>query len=430
MPQTKLIFYFLLCTCITAVIYNQVENIRIFISLGIIVSLGYFMLKIRHDFCFFPLFLITKIQKRKFKVLKDLNEITKILKLSDKGQVIEELFASPSFLPILSLESTNGKIWETLKKNLFKFVAYIPSQEKLASIAKQESNNLLKNKIVLDSKLVSKMTVKIFLKWLFMDQVKIDDNNTDSSSTNKESTQIDSINSDDEVINNDGDEFVFINKFLTEEFLDNMYESSLEYRKEIAIKGKGCMKKKQYAVDAIVEIFKQSKYSDLFDWEKPECYSIIMQPFIISPMINMSDIAVILDNNKDKYNKKEFESFNSYLDFCLFKEHPFPILERYDAEINTQYFIDMRNLKNHINEKEGSVVNFGVGIRGCMGRAYARKFITSFFGPFINEKELFLPKVGHLYSGRDNDNASIVESIYQFKVLFKVLKDEVIRNYF
>ena len=208
-----------------------------------------------------------------------------------------------------------------------------------------------------------------------------------------------------------------------------MYDSSLEYRKEIALKGKGCIRKKQFAVDSIVNILKHSKYAALFDWDKPECYSFIMQPFIISPMINISDIAVSLQNYSQAYNNKEFQSFNSYLDFCLFNEHPFPILERYEASTNTQYFIDMKTLKEHMNEKEGSVLNFGVGIRGCMGRVYAREFIVSFFQDLLKEKELFMPKRKHLYSGRDNDDGSFAESIYQMKLLFKVLKNEIYRNY-
>ena len=74
------------------------------------------------------------------------------------------------------------------------------------------------------------------------------------------------------------------------------------------------------------------------------------------------------------------------------------------------------------------VFNFGVGIRGCLGRFYAKEFIKGFFEDFIKDKILFKPNQGHLYSGRDNDNYNLSESVYQIKVLYRVLRDELIRN--
>ena len=85
-------------------------------------------------------------------------------------------------------------------------------------------------------------------------------------------------------------------------------------------------------------------------------------------------------------------------------------------------------MKDHVSLNDGSVLNFGMGIRGCLGRVYAREFINSFFENLLEEEKLFFPKLGHLYSGRDNDNGSLSESVYQIKVLFNVLKDEIRRN--
>jgi len=418
-------------TLIAANIYFKILNLKLFLSILLMISFLYLILKLRYEFSLFPLLLITKIQRRNFKVLNSMSEIKKVLKLSDKGHVIEELFATPAWHPILSVESTNGTTWETLRKNLLSFIEHIPSKDKLGSIAQEEATNLIKNRVVLDSKQISKSTLKIFLKWLFSKKEKTNQTMTKEASANdfSQNSYIEkNINSNITEDVNSNDEYEFINKFLTEEFLDKMYHSSIEYRKEIAIKGKGCVEKKQYAVDSIVNILKQSKFSNLYDWEKPECYSFIMQPFIISPMINISDIAVSLQNFYSKYDNNEFKNFNSYLDFCLFNEHPFPILERYEAETNTQYFIDLKSLKDHVSLNDGSVLNFGMGIRGCLGRVYAREFINSFFENFIKEEKLFSPKLGHLYSGRDNDNGSFSESVYQIKVLLNVLKEEIKRN--
>jgi len=445
--QTKIGIFFLVSAILSKI--NISLNCIILSFMGIL--LAFIMLKLRHDFSIFPLYLITIIQGRNFKNSKDLKEIKNVLKLSDKGHVIEELFATPAWHPILSVESTNGTTWETLKKNLLKFIEYLPSKEKLREIAENESEMLISNRTIVDSKNVSKMTLKIFLKWIFFDNnyfihsndntkyqiftEKINKTNYENHVEIKSEETSDSEHPCQELYNRSKNdlnkkEFSFIDEFLTEEFLDKMYQSSIEYRKEIAIKGKGDPFLKQYAVDSIVNILKKSKFSELFNWEKPECYSILMQPFIISPMINMSDIAVLLAKNSEKYSNNGFDNFFTYLDFCLYYDHPFPVLERYDQESNTQYFIDLRSLKNFIDEKEGNSLNFGYGVRSCLGRFYAKEFIRGFFEKFMKQEELFKPKEGHLYSGRDNDDGDFGESVYQIKILFKVLKNEIIRNYY
>lgn len=162
--------------------HSQILYLKYFIAATILVSFLYFVLKLRHEFSILPLFLITKIQGRVCKNLKDLNEIKRILKLSDKGHIIEELFASPAWYPILSVESTNGQTWETLRKNLLSFIEHIPSKDKLASIAKEESKSLIERGIIFDSKLISMTSLKIFLKWLFSETVV---QNTEETSSGK-----------------------------------------------------------------------------------------------------------------------------------------------------------------------------------------------------------------------------------------------------
>jgi hypothetical protein len=73
-------------------------------------------------------------------------------------------------------------------------------------------------------------------------------------------------------------------------------DASWEWRKEIAMRGKADMAVKQGAVKCVVEdlLWRHSPTWVLFGekWRKPEYFSLIMQPFIISPAINISDIAV------------------------------------------------------------------------------------------------------------------------------------------
>lgn len=361
-------------------------------------GLIYLFAEIRHKFAYFPLYLITMIQGRNFKLAKNYSEIKYALKFKDKGKVIEELFATPAWDPIISLESTNGTVWENLRSNFLKLVPLLPSGEKLGEIASREAKALLDNQKIIDSEQISKSTFKVFLTWLFCEnhntlgEVSIETN------------------------------FEFINGFLTQDLLDKIYKGSLEYRKEIAIKGKGDDVIKRETISEIVNILIQSKFNSLFDWSKPENYSVIMQPFIVSPMINISDIAVSLKNSiKEKSN---FTDEMEFIDHCLFNNHPFPILERYDESSNTQYFIDLRKL-NEIKDIDGKTINFGLGFRSCLGRTYAREFMKGFFTPLLKENTIFQPEVNHLYSGRDNDNINFTESLYQFKILVGVLFREI-----
>jgi len=361
---------------------------------------------------FFPLYLITKIQRRNFKVARSLKDIKSALKLTDKGRVIEELFATPAWLPIISLESANGPQWEEVRKNFLEFVNYLPSTEKLGEIAKMEVDKLINEKILIDSKQISMSTVKIFLMWLFCENEEKLKNNSENQESNENKIGLNE------------NSFNFINQFLSKENLNMLFESGIEYRKEIAIKGKGCPIKKRQSVEFIVSILKQSKFSNLFAWEKPEFYSTVMQPFIISPMINISDIAVSIKKYIDKYENKNFGDF---IDNCIFNDHPFPMLERYDEKSNTQIFISLIEIKNN-PELDGKTINFGMGIRSCLGRLYAKSFMANFFLPMVENQNLFEPLKNHLFSGRDNDHTNFKESLYQIKVLVKILLSEMKRS--
>jgi hypothetical protein len=364
-----------------------------FLALGFIAGV-YLIGELRHKFAYLPLYLITVIQGRNFKLVKNYAEVKHALKFKDKGKVIEELFATPAWDPIISLESTNGETWENLRSNFLKLIPVLPSYQNLGEIAAKEAEILLKQNKIIDSKEISKSTFKIFFTWLLcenMDQSNLSD----------------------------------LNKIVTEELIEKIYEGSLEYRKEIAIKGKGDEVIKRETVTEIVKILQESKYKDIFDWSKPENYSVIMQPFIISPMINISDIAVSIKNSLD--NQKKFTDDLTFIENCLFNNHPFPILERYDESTNTQYFIDLRNM-NEIQGIDSNAINFGLGFRACLGRTYAKEFMKCFFPPLMKNQELFQPEKNHLYSGRDNDKVNFTESLYQIKVLILVLFSEMKRR--
>lgn len=346
----------------------------------------YVVYKIRYDFANLPLYLIARLQGQNFKLAKTHDEIKQALLLTDKGRGIEDLIATPAWQPILSLESVNGEKWLELKKNFLIFQKYLPSVSQLGLVAKQEMTKLIENnnksQLELNSKQISILTLKIIVNWMF----------------------------------NEADLY---EEILTEDQLERIYLSSIEYRKEIAFKGVGCKIKKQDSVNIMVDLLKNSpKYKDIFsDWAQPEYYSVIMQPFIISPMINVSDIAVSVKKNLSKLNEFNYDT-SSFIDYAINVAHPFPILERYNKKTNTQIVINLNELK--LDEK----FNYGYGPRACLGRLYARELLKEFFDPVLknlNSNIQFVPEKYHVYSGRDNDNGNLNESIYQVKCLIKIL---------
>ena len=189
--------------------------------------------------------------------------------LPDKGTGIEELIAYPAWSPILSLESVNGTQWLELKQNFLHFQKNIPSTAELCLITQREIKKALSTNVVLDGKMISILTLKVFVNWLFYDE-------------NKSNTAEDTIND-----------------VLSDTMLERIYESSIEYRKEIAVRGAGCLRKKYDVIDIIVPLLRNhNTYKNLFDdWSRPEHYSIVIHPFIIAPMINVSDIAVSIEKH-------------------------------------------------------------------------------------------------------------------------------------
>lgn len=354
--------------------------------------LAHFFHQMRYDFKNFILYILTRIQGYNYRMLTKPEEIKEILMLSDKGTVVEELIACPAWLPILSIESVNHSLWHELKCNFLTFQKLAPPKAELGLIAQHELNKFLdENNGRINSKEIAKITLKIFTKYIFKDTT------FDHDSTMTE---------------------------LSEEQIDKIYQGGIEYRKEIAMKGKGDTKKKLEAIDIMVHLLSNnSKYKDMWDWTESIHYSVVMQPFIISPMINVSDIAVTVHQNRAVFAQSQ--DISLYIDYCIKLAHPFPVLERYDRTTNTQVFIDLNSLPT--NDKT-MAFNYSHGPRACTGRHLAREFLNKFFGVVLTRDEIdFRPKEKHVYSGRDNDNGDWRESLYQAQLLcgliVKLLKE-------
>ena len=188
-------------------------------------------------------------------------------------------------------------------------------------------------------------------------------------------------------------EFLF--NIVEDSEIDDLYLASLEFRKEIALKGKGDSNKKNKAISII------QKYLKVYNL-KDDIYSIsiILQPFIISPAINVSDVAI-------NWN------MNDSVEDNIVKNHPFPILERMNIIDGKQYqiFIPTDDLK---------ILPFGYGERKCTGNLLATIFLETFFQNLI-QKNIWKPENNHKFSGRNNDNTDNLESIiFQFKTITRL----------
>lgn len=369
----------------------MVENI-IELIIFIFIFLSFFSYYIRYyDFKEFYFWLLGKKYGNNIVYFKELNQnniilINKVLCLQDKGNFIEYSVATPAWEPIISLESVDGDQWVQVKQNFLNFTNRFHIDNKIAFIGdyiENYINHYLNSNDIIDSKLISKITVQSFCKFLFDIEISLND-------------------------------------------LDTLYQASIEWRKEISMKGKGNMNVKVSAINIILNYIKNNNKVYLIfneNWEKPEYYSVILQPFIISPMINASDIMVSVQSllSKSLISSDEVIT-NNLINKIIYSYHPFPILERFDPSTNTQYFLPLDQLTtfNNYSDLYKNVV-FGTGPRRCSGQLYAYVILNKFIDVYFKNQKKFNPLLNHKYSGRNNDKFNIRESLYMGKILLKIL---------
>eukprot|EP00300_Choanocystis_sp_HF-7_P022919 c22550_g1_i1.p1 GENE.c22550_g1_i1~~c22550_g1_i1.p1 ORF type:complete len:302 (+),score=10.27 c22550_g1_i1:1-906(+) len=221
--------------------------------------------------------------------------------------------------------------------------------------------------------------------------------------------------------------WMFSEDDVSDDVLSLLEEASWEWRKEIAVKGKGSKEIKSAVIKLVTDKLKSSERFKLIpamDWDSPECYSVIMQPFVISPMINFSDIAVsmIKEGNPMK---------------AIMKSHPFPILERdiehdikgTDIKAGTQvimFYSAIAAKEEEENPGKSNWMAFGCGPRKCQGAVYAMPMLKELARLreeiiALKGEDAYRPDIGHKYSGRNNDTVvSWSEISYFIKSLIRV----------
>lgn len=347
-----------------------------------------------------------------------------ILASSDKkGSFIEHLFAIPAWQPIYSIESEDGKRWKTLSLNCCQVFRTLQWKE---SLPRQVTScvRALADKMNVDACLlmnaeqVSRITLKVLYEMLFEHAIKLDD------------------------------ETLF-------------YDASIEWRKEIALKGAGDPRIKHAFCQRLSDIIKTSRYAAGFTGEEHASDPMLWlsgfaQPFILSPQINVSDIMVavfsflradsaLYDVIRIKAIEGDYDYLNAVIMESIRLKHPFPILEReLSAEmsvkgksypIGTQAFLIMDQfiqdtafdpqkwLDSDLKHPFEGLI-FGAGKRICLGKTLAKHLMVELLKSMLIliPDTKIQPGLGHHYSGRDNDNKSSVrESLYQLKIFSRAL---------
>jgi hypothetical protein len=270
---------------------------------------------------------------------------------SKKGSFIEDVVSTPAWFPLRSLESVDGEEWVDLKQRLVEFMATLPTLDVLRKLVAEETEALVKTLTIIDSPAICRVTVVVLLRFILHG----------SPLSNA-----------------------------MEDVVDDIVSASNEWRKEISLKGRGNRAIKQKAIESLSALL----------LIHPDHIHHILQPFFISPVINISDLMCSVEY-VPHLGPEEIALR------AIMKHHPFPFLERYvdnavsSVPAQTQVFIPLaRMAAAHPDELW---MCFSTGPRGCPGRNIAkvlsREFVTT-----LGSSPRFHPRVGHKYSGRDNDN--------------------------
>lgn len=204
-----------------------------------------------------------------------------------------------------------------------------------------------------------------------------------------------------------------------EPFLDEwefVVDATWHWRRSIAQKGAADPALKQRVVDWIIVrddggrvhvfvppavmcdgwcaqgVLRRSRFQSVFGegWSSPECYSVVLQPFLISPAINYVDVVVAVTSLPGH----ERRPVGDLVAEALRQQHPFPILERYveqpvgDIPANSVVFIPFDTALAKCDPRHADQLVFGAGRRACPGMALARSTLQALLEATIGHERL------------------------------------------
>ncbi len=354
------------------------------------------------------------LQRRPLLILdRNPDACSKVLASSEvKGSFIENIFAIPAWRPLYSIESEDGEKWQKMAAGCTGILKSLPWKTKTPSLA---AKYIMDTQCVIDGEAIARITLKIMYELLFEECISAEN------------------------------ETLF-------------YTASIEWRKEIALRGKGDISVKQNFSQELMRILHHSKYQEGLTHHSADpviWLSVLAQPFIISPQINVSDIMVsvfhflrkhpeIYDQAKNAAANNEDAFIAAIILESMRLAHPFPILERQltcDLEIEgkkylkgTQVLIPLDQFKHSLtfdltpwldkNPNAYQKIVFGAGRRMCVGKLLAESLMANMLKSLLLHvaDERIQPNINHFHSGRNNDgNNTFAESLYQMRHFFAAL---------
>eukprot|EP00048_Salpingoeca_helianthica_P016276 m.231418 g.231418 ORF g.231418 m.231418 type:complete len:523 (-) comp18356_c0_seq1:24-1592(-) len=342
-----------------------------------------------------------------------------ILKAYDhKGDGLERRAALPAWSPVRSLESVDGEEWQQMHTNFMKLTRLLPGPTALRAITHARLEELLEGSTTLDSLAISRFTLAVFLEYLFgapsaassaaaSGDLKVGDGGVHESKSDSELN--DPVDAPPASPNMTPSHEIIINtSSFTQADLDILVNASVEWRRAIALRGPASEQAKADAVNVVLSLIRRSSLWELFgeQWAEPAYYSLILQPFLISPAINVADVMVTVSN----LTKEERSSFDVKQIIAL--AHPFPILERRiaDDRFSTQGLPRGTHVIIFTSDLQVPSV-FGAGRRVCAGADLALSLL-----------EPLVAAPPELYSGRDNDsNLSLAEMWYLGRAVWRAI---------
>jgi hypothetical protein len=316
----------------------------------------------------------------------------RVLKVSStKGKFIEHMLSAPAWKPVISLEAVDDPLWSEMKANFTVLMKTLATVQQLYNVTESITDKFLENNEILDSPGIVYITIAAFYEWIF-----------------------------DRPFPEDA---TFVG------------DSTWEWRKELALKGKANSALKDRVVSWLLsEIRVTPALYDIFrdKWSDPAYYSLLLQPFFLSPAINVSDVAVTMRHLKGKSRGLEgADLINHALDIS----HPFVILERYlEHGLYSSTSEQLIPPKTHVFVpmdvmNSDNLIRFGAGARKCPGQHYAMAIMQAIFRPSVLEHVKFQPEKGHVFSGRDQDGQeSMTELLYQGRLIIKLFWNQICSN--
>lgn len=337
-----------------------------------------------------------------------------------KGRFLEERIACPAWEPIRSVESVDGPEWEALSSTFRTVFRRLEWRERLPdAVSEALSRTVSAHDGPVDARAVSRVTACALHRVVFGVEAPA-------------------------------------------EVLDLLYQASVEWRKEIAVKGAGDRAVKDAFVAWLDAALRRSRWSDLMACEEhgPRVLSAIAQPLLISPQINVADIFVTLfdELERDPDRMAQVRSWaeddekallNGAVMEAIRLGHPFPVLERWlprDVEAagdrfprGTQVFMMMDALQQEEEFRPERWVGprssnpyadlpFGSGPRMCTGRPLAELLMVELLRGLLTTvpPARLRPVDGNPYSGRANDGKDDLGSIlHQARVFGRVLLQSI-----